>query len=101
MRNSGRTFAAILIGFAIAGAAVSVSRPAYAQNAQMKDDVEQFAMDLHTGMDRSSLTEQQKEQIRGDLKRLREARQNHDRMAGFEAIRNFRSILNSGAFKPE
>ena len=68
---------------------------------QMKDDIEQFAMDLHVGVQRSTLTEQQKEQMRNDLKELRQARQNHDRIAGFRAMRNLHSMLDSGAFQPQ
>ena len=75
------------------------SQPAFAQ--QMKDDVEQFAADLHFAMQRSTLTEQQKQQMRQDLEKLRQAHQNHDRIAAFRAIKNFRSYLDSGAFQPE
>ena len=71
------------------------------QNQQMRDDLEQFAMDLHVGMQRANLTEQQREQMRRDLQTLRESRQNHDRIAAFRAYRNFHSILDSGAFQPE
>jgi hypothetical protein len=48
-----------------------------AQSAQMKDDVEQLAVDLHAGMDRSTLTKKQKAQLRENFKELRQARQNH------------------------
>jgi len=76
--------------------------PALAQqNQQMRDDLEQFAMDLHVGMQRANLTEQQKEQMHKDLQTLRESRQNHDRIAAFRAFRNFHAILDSGAFQPE
>ena len=71
------------------------------QNKQMRDDMEQFAMDLHVGMQRANLTDQQREQMRKDLQTLRDARKNGDRMAAFRAMRNFHSILDSGAFKPE
>jgi hypothetical protein len=79
----------------------SGSPSAGAQQGEMKDDVEQFAMDLHVAVQRSSLSDQQKEQIRTDLKDLREARQNHDRIGGFRAMRNLRSLLDSDAFQPE
>ena len=77
--------------------------PVYAQeqNPQMRDDLEQFAMDLHVGMQRANLTDQQREQMRKDLQTLRDSRQNHDRIAAFRAMRNFHQILDSGAFKPE
>ncbi len=79
-----------------------LSAPVAAQpSSAMKDDIEQLAVDLHVGMDRSSLTEQQKQQMRDDLRELREARQNHTPLKGFEAARNLRSMLDSGAFKPE
>ncbi|GEM_PF-2496722 len=80
----------------------STPAPAAAQpSSAMKDDIEQLAVDLHVGMDRSSLTEQQKQQMREDLRQLREARQNHTPLKGFEAARSLRSMLDSGAFKPE
>lgn len=72
-----------------------------AQARQMKDDVEQLAVDLHAGIDRSTLTPEQRTQLRDDLRDLREARQRHERFAEFRAARRIREILNSGAFKPE
>jgi hypothetical protein len=32
---------------------------------------------------------------------MREAKQNHDRLKGFRAMRNFHDLLDSGAFKPD
>ena len=79
------------------------SAPVWAQEQgnQMRDDLEQFAMDLHIGMQRAKLTDQQREQMRKDLQTLRDSRQNHDRIAAFRAMKNFHSILDSGAFQPE
>ena len=81
----------------------SMDAPAFAQEQkkEMRDDLEQFAMDLHVGMERANLTDQQREQMRKDLQTLRDSRKNHDRLAAFRAMRNFHSILDSGAFKPE
>jgi hypothetical protein len=67
----------------------------------MKDDVEQLAMDVHVGLERSTLTEQQKAQFRDDFKELREAHQNHRMFAALRAARSIRKELDSGAFKPE
>src|SRR5271166_5300402 len=84
---------------AIAGFAVPTS--SHAQSSQMKDDMEQLAMDLHVGMDRSTLTPAQKEQLRDDFKELRRAHQNHEMFASIRAARSIKTVLNSGAFKPE
>ena len=48
-----------------------------AQLQQLRDDIEQLAVDLHAGMDRSTLTEQQKAQLRDDFRELMRAHQNH------------------------
>ncbi len=72
-----------------------------AQQQRLRDDVEQLAVDLHAGVDRSTLTEPQKEQLRDDFKELRRARQNHERFATMRAARSIRTVLDSGAFKPE
>ena len=72
-----------------------------AQSSQMKDDMEQLAMDLHVGVDRSTLTPQQKEQLRDDFRGLKEAHQNHEMFKGLRAARSIRAALDSGAFKPE
>ena len=72
-----------------------------AQSRQLKDDIEQLAVDLHAGMDRSTLSEEQKTKLRNDFRELRQARQNHDRFAAMRAGRNIRATLDSGAFKPE
>lgn len=68
---------------------------------QMKDDVEQLAMDIHVGMDRSTLTPQQKAQLKDDLRELRTAHQNHQMFAELRAARSIRTALDSGAFRPE
>lgn len=76
-------------------------QPAMAQQNQMKDDMEQLAMDLHVGVDRSTLTAQQKEQLRDDFRELREAHKNHQMFAALRAARSIRTALDSGAFKPQ
>ena len=78
------------------------SRPVFAQAPPSKRaDIEKFAFDLHEGVKHGNLTHAQKEQLRTDLQHLREARQNHDRLEGFRAMRNFNELLDSGAFRPE
>lgn len=67
----------------------------------MKSAVATFAFDLHEGMQRSSLTQQQKEQVRNDLRTLREAHQSGDRRSAFRAMMNFHKLLDSGAFQPQ
>ena len=79
---------------------VSLPATALAQN-QMKDDIEQLAIDLKVGVDRSTLTPEQKEQLRDDFRELREAKKNHQMFAAMRAARSIRSALDSGAFKPE
>jgi Spy/CpxP family protein refolding chaperone len=74
--------------------------PASAQGSPMKDDIEQLAVDLHVGVDRSTLTPEQKEQLRDDFRELRRAHQNHEMFAGLRAARSIRRALNSGAFQP-
>jgi Spy/CpxP family protein refolding chaperone len=82
--------------------AVSALGPAavHAQES-MRSAIATFAFDLHEGMQRSSLTQQQKEQVRNDLKTLRQAHQNGDRRAAFKALINFDHLLDSGAFQPQ
>ena len=81
---------------------VNISRPATvrAQNPSVKDDIEQLAVDLKVGMDRSSLTPQQKEQLRDDVKALRTARENHEGFAMMRAARSIRYEVDAG-FRPE
>jgi len=80
---------------------LTITSPVTAQSSQMKDDMEQLAMDLHVGVDRSTLTPAQKEQLRDDFRELREAHQNHQMLKGLRAARSIRKALDSGAFKPE
>jgi len=82
-------------------AALSMPSPGLAQSNAMKDAVEQLAVDLHAGVDRSTLTQQQKEQLRDDFKELKRAHQNHERFAALRAARSIRATLDSGAFNPE
>ena len=83
--------------------AVSLARPqpGMAQSHQMKDDLEQLAIDVHVGLDRSTLTEQQKAQFRDDFKELKEAHKHHRMFAALRAARSIRTELDSGAFRPE
>lgn len=80
---------------------LALPRQALAQQSAMKDDIEQLGMDLHVGVDRSTLTPEQKEQLRDDFRELREAHKNHQTFAELRAARSIRTALNSGAFKPE
>jgi|SRR5271156_3366011 len=82
-------------------APLSFPRPGLAQSHQMKDDLEQLAVDIHVGLDRSTLTPQQKAQFRDDFKELKEAHQNHRMFAALRAARSIRTELDSGAFRPE
>lgn len=74
--------------------------PSLAQSHPMKDDLEQLAIDIHVGVDRSTLTEQQKAQLRDDFRELKQAHQNHQMFAALRAARSIRTALDSGAFKP-
>ena len=90
-----------LVVLLAANAAPAFSPGALAQPNQMKDDFEQLAMDLHVGVDRSTLTEQQKAQLRDDFRELKQAHQNHQMFAALRAARSIRAALDSGAFKSE
>ena len=93
--------AIMMIGPALLLMCIS-SRPVFGQAPPSKRaDIEKFAFDLHEGVKHGNLTTAQKEQLRTDLQHLREARQNHDRLEGFRAMRNFDQLLDSGAFRPE
>jgi hypothetical protein len=87
-----------VIPFALCFSLLSLS---LAQQQQLRDDIEQLAVDLHAGMDRSTLTEPQKAQLRDDFRELRRAHQNHEMFATMRAARSIRTVLDSGAFKPE
>jgi Spy/CpxP family protein refolding chaperone len=97
MRTVGRV--AIVACLALAGLLASYSAAARAQESA-KDAMVTFAFDLHEGVKRSSLTPQQKEQVRNDLKTLRQAHQSGDRRTAFRAMMNFHRLLDSGAFQP-
>ena len=103
MKMIQKPLAVVALILMAAGTIASLPAPAQAQeqNKQMRDDLEQFAMDLHVGMQRANLTDQQREQMKKDLQTLRDSRKNGDRLAAFRAMRNFHSILDSGAFQPE
>ncbi len=92
---------AFIAGALALSANLTIPVPALAQSSQMKDDMEQLAMDLHVGLDRSTLTPGQKDQLRDDFKELRRAHQNHEMFAAMRAARSIRGYLDSGAFKPE
>jgi len=89
---------AIILLTAVLFATASLS---YAQPGQMKDAIEQLAVDMHVGLSRSTLNEQQKAQFLDDFRELREAHQNHQMFAAMRAARSIRTELNSGAFQPE
>jgi hypothetical protein len=91
----------VLLTILFATAHLAFPEPGMAQSHQMKDDLEQLAVDIHVGMDRSTLTEQQKAQLRDDFKELKEAHQHHRMFAALRAARSIRTELDSGAFKPE
>ncbi len=95
-------FLAVLMMAALASSSyLALPTAAVAESAQVKDDMEQLAMDLHVGIDRSTLTDKQKEQLRDDFRELREAHKNHRMFAAMRAARSIRTTLDSGAFKPE
>lgn len=93
----------LLISMAAIPLALYFSFPllSLAQQHQLRDEIEQLAVDLHVGMDRSTLTEPQKAQLRDDFRELRQAHQNHQMFATMRAARSIRTVLDSGAFKPE
>ncbi len=95
-----RNTVSILACLAVAGLLALHRAPVRAQET-MKEAVATFAFDLHEGVKRSTLTPQQKQQVRSDLKALRQAHQNGDRRAAFRAMMNFHKLLDSGAFQPQ
>jgi hypothetical protein len=96
MRNT----VSILACLAVAGLLALHPAPVRAQET-MKEAVATFAFDLHEGVKRSTLTPQQKQQVRSDLKALRQAHQNGDRRGAFRAMMNFHKLLDSGANQPQ
>ncbi len=92
----------IMLTLAIA-AQLRTARPCFAQaeSAQKRDEIARLAIDVKTAMDRSTLTETQKAQFRDDLRELRRAHENHETFAALRAARSIRTVLDSGAFKPE
>lgn len=99
MKKTG--WIAILVGLAMTALMASYHPGAARAQESMKSAVATFAMDLHEGMKRSSLTPQQKEQVRDDLKTLRQAQQSGNRRAAMKAMMNFHRLLDSGAFQPQ
>lgn len=93
--------AVLLMAAVLSASTYFVPTPLMAESSQMKDDIEQLAVDLHVGIDRSTLTESQKEQLRDDFRELKQARKNHQMFAALRAARSIRTALDSGAFKPE
>ncbi len=98
MSRLGRV--ALCAGLALAMLMASYPGAARAQET-MKEAVATFALDLHEGIKRGNLTPQQKQQVRDDLKTLREAHQNGNRRAAMRAMMNFHRLLDSGAFAPQ
>ena len=88
---------------AIIAAQIWAARPclAQAESAQKRDEAARLEIDVKTAMDRSTLTDAQKAQFRDDLRELRRAHQNHETFASLRAARSIRTVLDSGAFKPE
>jgi hypothetical protein len=99
--NTRRVSLGLVAAFVFGIAIPFLPFDARAQQQQMRDDVEQLAMDLKVGMDRSTLTEQQKAQLRDDLRELREAKKNHQPFAAMRAARSIRAALDGPGFKPE
>ncbi|HEY2105635.1 MAG TPA: hypothetical protein VGH29_07610 [Candidatus Binataceae bacterium] len=90
---------AIVVGLALVGLIASYAA-AGAQDTT-KQAMLTFAFDLHEGVKRSSLTPQQKEQVRSDLQTLRQAHESGDRRSALRAMMNFHQLLDSGAFQPQ
>lgn len=90
---------AIVACLALAGL-IAYTVTTRAQDAT-KDAMMTFAFDLHEGVKRSTLTPQQKEQVRNDLQSMRQAHQNGDRRGAMQAMMNFHQLLDSGAFQPQ
>lgn len=98
MRRIGR----VVICACLALTMLMASYPGAARAQEsMKDAVATFAFDLHEGMKRGNLTPQQKQQVRDDLKALREAHQSGNRRAAMKAMMNFHRLLDSGAFQAQ
>jgi hypothetical protein len=93
--------AAIAVATLLTFFTFSFPQSGLSQSRQLKDDMAQLAVDLHAGLDRSTLTEQQKAQLHNDFKELRRARENHEKFAAMQSARRIRETLDSGAFKPE
>jgi uncharacterized membrane protein YgcG len=101
MKTTG-TASAVLAVVAMVGCGFLFGYTTRAQGQdEMKDAVATFVFDLHDAMKRSSLTPDQKQQVRTDLQTLRTAQQTGDRRSGIRAMMSFRRILDSGAFQPQ
>jgi hypothetical protein len=98
MRTAGRV--TIFTWMVLAALIASYPAAARAQESA-KQAMKTLAVDLHEGMKRSTLTPQQKEQVRTDLKTLRQAHQSGDRRTAMRAMMNFHQVLDSGAFQPQ
>lgn len=97
-----RTPSKVAIVACLALAALIASYPGAARaQASAKDAMVTFAFDLHEGMKRSTLTPQQKEQVRNDLKTLRQAHQSGDRRTALRTMMDLHGLLDSGAFQPQ
>lgn len=94
---------ALLLLVAVLGATLGLSIPqrVFAQSHSVKEDMAKLAKDIHAGVERSTLTPQEKEQFRDDFRELKQARERHEPFATLRAARSIRATLNSGAFKPE
>lgn len=101
--RSQTTLILVTVLTTVMAAQIWAARPclAQAESAQKRDEIARLAIDVKTAMDRSTLTETQKAQFRDDLRELRRAHQNHETFASLRAARSIRTVLDSGAFKPE
>jgi hypothetical protein len=97
----GRLAGTIIVAAVLNLGVVGIPSAIHAQQSQMRDDMAQLVVDLKTGMDRSTLTPMQKDQLKDDFRELRRAHQNHEMFATMRAARSIRTVLDSGAFKPE
>jgi Spy/CpxP family protein refolding chaperone len=96
IRSTMVVFACLILGALL----TSYAAAALAQEST-KDAFMTFAVDLHEGVKRSTLTPQQKQQLRGDLQSLHAAMQSGNRRAAIRPMMNFHDLLDSGAFQPQ
>jgi hypothetical protein len=87
---------------AILGALLTLSSAAsFAQNSARPDDTEQLSTDLDVALQRSTLSAEQRQKMRSEMRDLRAAHQNHQMIDGGKAASSLRAQLNSGAFRAQ